>query len=139
MRKIRLGEMLVNEGLITEEQLEAALEGKKQTNLKLGQYLVQNDVCKEEDIVSLLSKQLRISRYDPADHDMDMSMSSIIPSDIARENMAVPLFIKGRVLVVAMPDPLDIDAMGALEVYADQEVEPLVCTETEFSELFTTM
>lgn len=139
MRKIRLGEMLVNEGLITEEQLEAALEGKKQTNLKLGQYLVQNDVCKEEDIVSLLSKQLRIPRYDPADHAMDMSMSSIIPSDIARENMAVPLFVKDRVLMVAMPDPLDIEAMGALEIYADREVEPLVCTEAEFSELFTTM
>lgn len=136
-KKLRLGEMLVTEGLITEEQLNSALQGKKNTNLKLGQYLVQNNYCSEEDIVSLLSRQLRIPRYEPDQHPMDMGMAEIIPSDVARKHDAVPLHIRGRVMVVVMSDPLDIDALDALEVYSNMEVEPVVCSEAEFAQIFS--
>lgn len=131
--------MLVKEGLITEEQLKDALEGKKATDLKLGQYLVRNHICAEEDIVSLLSRQLRIPRYDSVRHPLDVEMATVIPVEIARVHSAVPLFIRGRVLVAAMTDPLDIDAMGALEIYSDREVEPVVCTVAEFAKLFTSL
>lgn len=131
--------MLVNEGLLTDEQLHKALEEKKNTGLKLGQFLVQNNICREEDIVSLLSRQLLIPRYNPQRHPLDIGMSEVIPAEVAREHKVVPIFIKGRVLMAAMTDPLDIDALGALEIYADREVEPVVCTEEDFSQLFVSM
>ncbi|MFW5731258.1 MAG: GspE/PulE family protein, partial [Desulfonatronovibrionaceae bacterium] len=138
-KKIRLGEMLVNEGLIAEEQLQSALEGKKSSSLRLGQYLARNNYCKEEDIVNTLSRQLRILRYVPEKHPMDMGMAEILPAEVAKKNGAVPLSLRGRVLVVVMTDPLDIDALDALEIYTDREVEPMVCTEAEFAQLFTSV
>ncbi|WP_028573970.1 GspE/PulE family protein [Desulfonatronovibrio hydrogenovorans] len=138
-KRYRLGEMLVQEGILTESQLQSALKDSKGSGVKLGQFLVQHDYCREEDIVDLLSRQLRIPRYSPEKHILEMAMADVIPPDIARQHGTVPLYLKGRVLVVAMSDPLDIDALDSLEIYADLEVEPIVCTQSELYQLFTTM
>lgn len=131
--------MLVEQGLITLDQLEKALNEHKKSGLKLGQFLVRTNVCREESIVDLLSTQLRIPRYEPSSYPVDMDLAELVPAEISRKYEAIPLERRGQVLLVGMNDPLDIESMDSLEVYTNMEVEPAVCTEAEFGQAFTSL
>ncbi len=138
-KKIRLGEMLVDQGLLTGEQLEKALSEQKKSGLRLGQYLISSGTCQEEAIVRLLSRQLRIPMYDPDKYPLDMNLAGVIPAETARKNNIVPLVRRGKVLLVATNDPLDIDALDSMEVLTNMEIEPVVCTEAEFGQAYTSL
>jgi len=133
--KKRLGEMLVESKLLTEEQLKAALAEHKKSGLKLGQYLTRQGIINENQIIDLLSKQLKIEKYHPDAYPLDISLANLVPIETAQKYQAVPLRKKGRLLTVAMTDPLDINALDTIEIAANAEVEPVVCTEREFNQL----
>ncbi|KAF5031490.1 Type II secretion system protein E [anaerobic digester metagenome] len=136
-QRVRLGELLVQAGLLTEEQLKAALREHKKSGLRLGQYLTKTNLCRESDVVELISRQLKIERYSPQQHPLSLNMAERLPLDAAQKCSAVPLQQHGHVLVVAMVDPLDIDALDTLEFITNSEVEPLICTEQEYNQLFS--
>ena len=138
-KKLRLGEMLVAEGLLSDEQLNDALSEKTGTGLKLGQFLVRSNICRERDIVSMLSRQLRLDQYDPALYPLDLSLTEILPADTARRSGVIPVSRNGNVLRVATTDPLDIDTLDALEVLTNLEIEPLVCTEADFLQAYSSL
>jgi type IV pilus assembly protein PilB len=134
--KKRLGEMLLEAGLLNKEQLGQALENHKKFGLKLGQFLVHQGIVSESEIVELLSRQLKIEKYRPDKYPVDLGLSKIVPADIAQKYQVVPLRKKGQLLVIAMTDPLDIKAMDTVEVLANTEVEPVICTEQELNQMF---
>ena len=136
---MRLGEMLVREGLLTEEQLQSALQEKKHTGMKLGQFLVYRNICREDNIVDMLSRQLRIERYTPAGYPVDLSLTQLVDADTAKSRNIIPVARAGNVLRVATPDPLDIDALDSLEVLTNLEIEPVVCTEADFQQAFNSL
>ena len=138
-KKIRLGEMLVDKGMLSREQLESALEEHKRLGLKLGQYLVRFNIVREDRIVELLSQQLRIPRYSPSRYPVDLSLTGTVSAETAKRHQAVPLERRGSLLAVATTDPLDIEAMDSIELSTNLEVEPVVCTEAEFDQLYTTL
>ena len=138
-KKKRLGEMLIDEGLLSEEELENALKEQKRTGQKLGQFLVHANICREGDIVNMLSRQLRIDRYDPAQYPIDLSLAEIISADSAKDKKVIPVARAGNVLRVATPDPLDIDALDSLEVITNLEIEPVVCTEADYEQAFNSL
>jgi len=131
-----LGEMLLEAGLLTEEQLRQALGDHKKFGLKLGQFLVHHGIVSESEIVELISRQLKVAKYRPDKYPVDLGLSKIIPADIAQKYQVVPLRKKGQLLVIAMTDPLDIKAMDTIEVLANTEVEPVICTEQELNQMF---
>jgi len=131
-----LGEMLLEAGLLTEEQLRQALGDHKKFGLKLGQFLVHQGIGSESEIVDLISRQLKVAKYRPDKYPVDLGLSKIIPADIAQKYQVVPLRKKGQLLVIAMTDPLDIKAMDTIEVLANTEVEPVICTEQELNQMF---
>jgi type IV pilus assembly protein PilB len=135
-RKKRLGEMLLEAGLLTEEQLRQALGDHKKFGLKLGQFLVHHGIVSESEIVKLISRQLKVAKYRPDKYPVDLELSKIIPADIAQKYQVIPLRKKGQLLVIAMTDPLDIKAMDTIEVLANTEVEPVICTEQELNQMF---
>lgn len=134
-RRKRLGEMLVEEGLITQERLNEVLEGQARSGLKLGEYLVREGLVREEDMVSVVSRQLGIRRYVPELFPVDASLAEYLPTGQAMKYQAVPLARKGSVLVMALRDPTDIYVLDALEVFTNLEVEVVICTEQEFNQL----
>lgn len=131
-----MGEMLLEAGLLTEEQLRQALRDHKKFGLKLGQFLVHQGIISESEIVDLISRQLKVAKYRPDKYPVDLGLSKIIPADIAQKYQVVPLRKKGQLLVIAMTDPLDIKAMDTIEVLANTEVEPVICTEQELNQMF---
>jgi type IV pilus assembly protein PilB len=135
----KLGEILVEGGLLTQKQLEQALPFQKKSNLKLGQFLVREGIVSEVQIVDLVSNQLKLEKYRPDKHVIDMEVARLIPADIAHKYGVAPLQKNGMLVTVAMTDPLDINALDAIEVFTNCEVEAVICTEQQLNLLHTTL
>jgi len=135
INKKRLGEMLVEGGLLTEAQLEEAITGHKKTKLKLGQYLVREGYVSGNQIADLVSVQLHIEKYRPDKYPIDMELSKTIPVDVATKYQVAPLVRSRFLLTVAMVDPMDIAALDALEVYTNTEIEAVICTDQQLNHL----
>ena len=113
--RIRIGDLLVKAGVITELQLKAALAEQQQWGGKLGDILVRMEFLTEEVLVRALSKQTGIARAD-LNGECDKAALATVPADTAEEFGLVPVGLKdqGRTLVVAMSDPLNISATDHL-------------------------
>jgi type IV pilus assembly protein PilB len=137
--KKRIGEMLVENGLITEDLLQQALIEQRKAGLKLGQYLTRQGIVNEQQIIDMLSQQLKIAKYHPDDYPLDMELIRYIPIEIAQKYQIAPLRKKGRLLTIAIVDPLDINALDYIEVLTNSEVEPVVCSERELGQLISSL
>lgn len=135
MIRKRLGEMLIESKLLTDEQLNKALSEHKKAGLKLGKFLVSKGIVTERQMVDVLSDQLKIEKYHPGRYPVGTELANVVPFDAAQKHQSVPLRKKGRLLTVAMTDPLDINALDSIEVLVNSEVEPVVCTENELNQL----
>src|SRR2546422_9319452 len=114
--RIKIGDLLVKAGVITELQLKAALAEQQQWGGKLGDILVRMEFLTEEVLIRALSKQTGIARADLAG-EVDRAALAVVPPDTAEEYGLVPIALKdqGRTLVVAMSDPLNISATDHLD------------------------
>ncbi len=135
----KLGEILVEGGLLTQKQLEKALPFQKKSSLKLGQFLVREGIVSESQIVDLVSTQLRLEKYRPDKYTIDVDLANLLPADIAHKYQAVPLQKNGLLLSIAMMDPLDINALDAIEVFTNCEVEAIICTEHHLNQLLNSL
>ncbi len=134
-QKKRLGDMLIEAGLLTDTQLQQALSAHRKAELKLGQYLVREGVISETQIVDLLSRQLKLRQYRPDLYPLEMNLAQALPQEMARKHQVVPLRKSEFLLTVATADPMDIRALDAIEAFTNTEVEPVICTEQELNQL----
>jgi type IV pilus assembly protein PilB len=135
----RLGDMLIEAEFLNQEQLDRALEDKGRTGLKLGQFLIREGIVREEQIVDALGEQLGLQRYFPDKFPIDVGLTSVIPADVARKYEVAPLQRKAHVLMIAMADPTDINALDAIEEFTNCEAEPVICMESEMNELLSSL
>ena len=134
-RRKKLGEILIEAKLLTEGQLKQALVGQKKAGLRLGQYLIQKGIVREGQLIDVLSKQLKIDKYSPDKYPTDPDLIELLPLDVCQKNKVIPLRKKKNLLTVAMIDPMDINALDNIEFITSMEVEPVVCSEREMSQL----
>jgi len=137
--KRKLGEMLIEERLLTEEQLTKALAEQAKAGLKLGQFLMRQGIVSEAQIVDVLGRQLKIRKYHPDNYPFDIELAQLIPIDYAQKYQVAPLMKKGRLLTMATTDPLDIHALDAIETLTNNEVEAIVCTEKELNQIINSI
>jgi type IV pilus assembly protein PilB len=135
----KLGEILVEGGLLTQKKLEEVLPFQKKSHLKLGQFLVREGIVNESQIVDLVSNQLRLEKYRPENYTIDMDLTNLLPADIAHKYQAAPLQKNGLLLSIAMVDPLDINAMDAIELFTNCEVEAIICSEQHLNNLLSSL
>jgi len=133
----RLGELLVQKGLLTTAQLQDALTEKPKHNLKLGEYLIRENIVREQDVIEVISNQLKIQRFRFDHFQLDQSLARLIPYLEAKDHHMVPVHKKDNYLYVAMTDPLDINALDQAEILTDLHVEPLICSESELQSLIS--
>lgn len=135
MSRPRLGQMLVESGLIKAEQIaDAAREGEA-AGVKLGEYLCSKGLIREEQIVELLSRQLQVPRYEPEQYPINIDMASVLPVEVAQRHQVVPLLKRGGAITLGMSDPTDIDSMDTIEQLTRCEVLPVICTTREINQL----
>src|SRR5438128_4819386 len=98
----RIGDILVQEGLITKEQLAKALQEQKQTGMRVGYNLVKLGFIQEIELTKILAKQHKMPAVDLSRFEVDRKLTKMIPSDLAIKNLVIPLKRDGRTLTVAM-------------------------------------
>ncbi len=115
--------MLVEENLITAEQLENALELQRRQGGELKQILVNQGLVKAEDLATVLSVQLNVPLIDLKRHKVQPNALRLIPESVARKHTLIPLDVVGDALVVVMADPEDIRTIEDIKAQAKMRVE----------------
>ena len=129
-RRRKLGEVLVEAGLLSQDQLAKALEECAKVGKRLGEYLVDQELVSEHDIAWRLSHQLGYLFVDLTQEALDPELSSTIPAPIAKRYHAVPIKLDGKSLTVAMADPLDFEAIRDLSFVSGCTVKPVLAGRT---------
>ncbi len=128
--KIRLGELLVRQNLLTEEQLKLALDEQKKTGRKLGRVIVETGYLTEEGLSEALARQLSVPFVNLKAFDLKPDIVKLLPESQARRFRALVLEKAGERLRVAMADPTDLFAYDELARILRREIEPAVVTES---------
>lgn len=134
-QKKRLGDLLVEDGLLSREMLESSIEENRNSGMKLGQFLVRNEVVAENRIVESLSRQLGIPCLTEQDLEPSMDMAEVIPQAMADQYQIVPLRDEVTGLICAMTDPMDLQALERVEAVVNKPIDPVICTVDQFNEL----
>ncbi len=130
-KKIRIGELLVSNGVISEDQLETALAEQKKTGLKLGRQLIAEGFLDEDGLLSFLSEQLDIPCVDLGQFNVQAEVVKTLPETYARRFRAVVLEDRKDHLLVGMADPTNIFALDEIERTLKRNVHPAVVRESE--------
>lgn len=130
-KKLRLGDVLVQNGVITEEDLQRGLERQKGSGRKLGETLVDEGITTEENIARALSKQFHYDMVDLQNTEIPQEILDLVPANVLKKHRAIPFEYSPdnmNVLRVAMSDPMDIGAMDDINIITNLQVEPVVAT-----------
>ncbi|MCG9755678.1 Flp pilus assembly complex ATPase component TadA [Shewanella insulae] len=135
--KMRLGDLLVQEAIISEAQLGQALAEQKNTGKKLGRTLIDLSCITEEQLLKFLSQQLHIPFLDISRRAIPPQVVNLLPEVQARRYRALAVEDNGDHVLVAMSDPADLQAMDNIEVLlAPKAIKIAVVTETQLLEAF---
>jgi type IV pilus assembly protein PilB len=133
-KRMRLGTMLVKAGIITEDQLNEALEKHKKSHKRLGDMLVDLGFAAEKVIISFLSQQLGLPCVNVADiEEIESKVLTVVPRSFASRHKVFPISKDDTVLTVAMADPLDILVLDELRRLSGCEIRPVLASEKEIN------
>ncbi|MHB1340332.1 MAG: GspE/PulE family protein [Coriobacteriia bacterium] len=127
----RLGELLVRSGRLTEEQLAHALSVQAAEGGKLGQVLVRQLVMDEEQIAKTLAEQKGLDHVNLTTYPIDRDAVAQIPDRVARRSLVLTIGYRDGAIVLAMADPLDVEAIDDVKVRTGMPVIPVVATSTQ--------
>ena len=125
----RLGEILIQEGLLTEEQCQQVLSEQKSSGHRLGYLLVKQGLVDENAITKVLARQYRMPAVDLSRFEVDPHISKLIPSDMALKHTVLPLKREGRTLTVAMADPTNLGLIEDLKFVTRYDLFPVIAGE----------
>ena len=135
--KMRLGDLLVAENIITDDQLQLALQQQRQTGRKLGTTLVDLGFIGEEQLLKFLAQQLNIPFFDLSKLSIQMQAVQLIPEVHARRHRALAVNQSGDEVTVVMSDPADLAALDALAaLIAPRELKLAVAREAQLLQYF---
>ena len=129
--KVRLGEILVQQKLLTPEQLKLALEEQKRSGRKLGRVFIEQGFVTEEEISEALAKQLQIPYINLKYYNIKAGVTQKLPETQARRFRALVLEDNPKAFKVGMADPTDINAYDEIARILKREIEVAVVTETQ--------
>src|SRR3989440_876915 len=125
----KLGEILLREGLITQEQLRKALLEQKNTGMRLGYTLVKLGFIEETEVSKMLTRQYRMPAVDLSRFEVDPKILKLLPPDIATKHTVLPLKREGRTLTVAIADPNNVTAIEDIKFITRCDVFPVIAGE----------
>lgn len=133
-KRLRLGELLVGAGMITEDQLEQALAAQRQSGTRLGKTLVNLGFISEEIILQTLEHQLGLRRVALTRLTIDREAALLIPASLAERHQVLPIQKAGRRLVLAMSDPTNFFALDDVRMVTGLDVEAVIAAENELQQ-----
>ncbi len=138
-QRVRLGELLVQGGIISAEQRDLALGEQKRSGKKLGQTLIALGLIEEEALLNFLANQLDIPFIDLTRYPLTRQVVTILPETHARRFRVIALEEKGESLLLGMADPLDLLAQDEIARVLKREIQPAIVRESELLAAFDRM
>src|SRR5688572_16059723 len=130
-RRLRLGELLLNAGVLSAEQLERALAEQGRVGCRLGEALIQLQMVHEDQLINAISEQLDVARIDLTDFNIDLKLAARLPEMTARRLRALVLTEQVDGYLVGMADPTDLMAEDELERQLGRPVHPAIVRERD--------
>ncbi len=127
----RLGDLLVENKLITRNQLEYVLEIQKSTDKKIGEILIEEGMISEDQIIEVLELQFGVPHVDLKKYFIDPEIPRLINERLARRYTLIPIRKDKEKLIVAMADPLNIFAVDDIKIVTGFEIVPVIATSQE--------
>jgi type IV pilus assembly protein PilB len=124
----QLGQILIELGYITSEQLDVALEEHRKTPKSIGRVLIDLGMIKEGDLVRALAEQVGLEFVDLSEYPIDATATALLPEALARRYRALPIGDRDGKLLVAMSDPANVYALDDIRTITGRDVQPVVAT-----------
>lgn len=131
MKAVRLGQVLIDEKIITEEQLNLALDRQKTVKKRLGNVISDMGMASERDILRALAKRLQVEYVDTPLFQVELDSIRLIPEHLARKYTIVPLNMRAGVITIATNDPLDFTCLEDLGIITGMEIRTVVSSSVE--------
>jgi type IV pilus assembly protein PilB len=127
----QLGQILMEQGLITDDQLQRALDEHRRTPKSLGRTLIDLGMIKESDLVRALAEQVGMEFVDLTEYPVDATLTMLLPDALARRYRAIPIAERDGKLLVAMSDPANVYALDDIRAITNRDVQPVVATASD--------
>ena len=136
-RKMRMGDLALEAGLITKEQLQHVLTVQKEAKIKkpLGSILIDYGFISELQLIKLLGKHLDIPHMNLSRVEIDPEVATSIPLELARRYRVIPIKKEGKRLTLAMVDPMNIEAIDSAALFTGCDVRPVIAGEASICNL----
>ncbi|MCJ7653370.1 MAG: Flp pilus assembly complex ATPase component TadA [Actinobacteria bacterium] len=129
---------LIEDGLVTQEQIFEGLEKKAESGKSLARTLVEMGVVSETKLTEVLAQHLGLEFVDLGTYHMDTTAVALLDERIASRHLAIPLGYDDGVLIVAMADPTNIFALDDIKMYTGQQIRPVVATKGDIEDAIRT-
>lgn len=136
---LKIGQILINMGAITPDQLDQALSMQKTNNLRLGEILIKEKMTAEEKVCLALSKQFSIPFVDLDEVELKDELSNIVSSELAEQCMIVPLELIDRTLTIAVADPLDYKGLNKIQTTTRFQLQTVIAAPTQIQKAHQAM
>lgn len=130
MKYTRLGDLLVNAGVITDEQLGDMLKRQKETGKRLGETLIDEGIITERQLINALTEQLGVDFIDLTELELDPELVNLVPRGLAKKYSVVPVRVRGDELSLAMADPLNFIATEEVGAASRKRIIPMIATQS---------
>lgn len=127
MARQKLGEMLLEAGVIDDAQLRSALADQTRWGRSLGRTLVEMRLIDEDALVAVLAKQLGVQSIDLDRYEIPSHILALVPPDVARNSRILPFGQSGRFLDVAMADPQNLGVIDEIRIRTQLNIRPYLC------------
>jgi len=130
----QLGELLIERGVITKEQLEKALKVQKEEGGLIGQILVRLGFTSEEEIAQALTAQFGFPYLPLKNYEIAREVIKLVPENVARQYCLIPIDRIGNALTIAMSNPLNVQAQEDIELITKCKVQVFVSTMSDIND-----
>jgi type IV pilus assembly protein PilB len=125
----RIGDLLLREGLVTQDQLNKALTEQRHNGTRVGYNLVKLGYVKETDLTRMLARQHKMPAVDLTKFQVDPRIAKLIPGELALKHSVLPLKRDGRTLTVAMSDPASMSVLDDIKFITRLDIFPVIAGE----------
>lgn len=134
--KKRIGDMLVEAGMISQKQLDYGLANKAPAE-KLGDYFIRENLITEQQLNEMLERQLGIPNINLTQYPIDPELTTLVPKDIAKRLLVLPIKRERNKLLLAMADPMDYFAIEEVRMATGLQVEPAIAAKYDLLRMLT--
>jgi type IV pilus assembly protein PilB len=133
IRNIPLGQILLENNIITQQQLDEALKKQKEQGKKLGDVLIETGTITENQLMKALEQRFKVPYVDLGELTIDSAAPGLINEALAKKYAVIPISVKGKMLTVATSDPMNFYALDDLRLATNMEIKVVLSSPSDIS------